>query len=534
MTNGHKGYLSLVLHAHLPYVRHPEHARFLEEDWFYEALTETYIPLLDMFNRLKDEGVDFRFTISLTPTLLSMLADPLLQNRYIRHLDSLIELTRKEMTRTRWMPDLLALARMYHDNFIKCRGIFAEKYHKDLISAFRFFQNEGNLEILTCGATHAFMPLVKNRKAADAQIRIAVDQYKNFFGKNPAGIWLAECGYTPGLEEILKANGIKYFFTDSHGILNGEPRPRYGVFAPVSCPNGVALFGRDNESSKQVWSAKEGYPGDYQYRDFYRDVGFDLDYDYIKPYLHGDGNRISLGIKYYRITGKGEEKQIYDPSAAAEKAALHAGNFMFNREKQIEHLEGFLGTKPIVVSPYDAELFGHWWYEGPLWLEHLMRKLHYDQNSIVPVTPSEYLRARSEIQVVKPSMSSWGYKGYNEVWLNGSNDWVYPHLHIMEDRMVELAGRFPSASGLPERALNQAARELLLAQSSDWAFIMKTGTMVEYAHSRTKSHISRFDRLYHSILSSRINESWLKEIERRDNIFPNIDYKVYSSTENQS
>ncbi|HMA75969.1 MAG TPA: 1,4-alpha-glucan branching protein domain-containing protein, partial [Candidatus Krumholzibacteriaceae bacterium] len=153
---------------------------------------------------------------------------------------------------------------------------------------------------------------------------------------------------------------------------------------------------------------------------------------------------------------------------------------------------------------------------------------------ILPVTPSEYLRAASEIQVVKPSMSSWGHKGYNEVWLNGSNDWVYPHLHIMEDRMIELADRFPSASGLSERALNQAARELLLAQSSDWAFIMKTGTMVEYAHSRTKSHISRFDRLYHSILSSRINESWLREIERRDNIFPGIDYKVYSSAENQS
>ncbi|MCD6380601.1 DUF1957 domain-containing protein [bacterium] len=528
MINNHKGYLSLVLHAHLPYVRHPEHYRFLEEDWFYEALTETYIPLIDMFARLKDEGVDFRLTMSLTPTLLSMMSDPLLQNRYIRHLDQLIELSRKELVRTRWIPDLLTLAKIYHDNFIHCRKIFVEKYAKDLISAFRFFQDSGNLEILTCGATHAFVPLVKNEKVVDAQIKIAVNQYKKFFGRNPRGIWLAECGYTPGLEDILKTNGIKYFFTDSHGILHGEPRPRYGVFTPVCCPNGVAVFGRDNESSKQVWSAKEGYPGDFQYRDFYRDVGFDLDYDYIKPYLHGDGNRISLGIKYFRITGKNNEKQIYNPIRAREKAATHAGNFMFNREKQIEHLERFLGIKPIIVSPYDAELFGHWWYEGPLWLEFLMKKLHFDQNSIVPITPSEYLQKTSGIQIIKPSMSSWGYKGYNEVWLNGSNDWIYPHLHIMEDRMIELAGRFPVAESLLKRALNQAARELLLAQSSDWAFIMKTGTMVEYAHRRTKSHISRFDSLYKSILSSSINETWLTEIERRDNIFPDIDYRAYS------
>ena len=136
------------------------------------------------------------------------------------------------------------------------------------------------------------------------------------------------------------------------------------MFAPVWCPSAVAAFGRDMESSKQVWSAHEGYPGDYEYREFYRDVGFDLDYDYIRPYLHPDGNRINLGIKYYRITGPGEGKAPYRPAYAREKAAMHAGNFMFNREKQVEWLNGLLGVRPIVVSPYDAELFGHWWYEG--------------------------------------------------------------------------------------------------------------------------------------------------------------------------
>ena len=182
----------------------------------------------------------------------------------------------------------------------------------------------------------------------------------------------------------MKEEGIRYFMVDTHGILHGTPRPKYGVFAPVYCKSGVAAFGRDMESSKAVWSAVEGYPGDYNYREFYRDIGFDLDYDYIRPYIHVDGTRINTGIKYHRITGSVDLafKQPYVRQWAMDKAAEHAGNFMFNREKQIEHLYGYLGKKPIIVSPYDAELFGHWWYEGPEWLNFLMRKIHYDQKTI--------------------------------------------------------------------------------------------------------------------------------------------------------
>jgi len=527
MTERVKGYFTLVLHAHLPYVRHPEYEEFLEEDWFFEALTETYIPFVEIFDRLIEEGVDFRVTMSLTPSLISMMTDPLLQYRYLRHLNKLIDLAGREIERTRWTPEFHELALMYYWKLTRARQIFVERYNSALIPAFRRFQDEGKLELITCAATHGFLPLMLNRNAARAQLEIAANHYERHLGRRPRGIWLPECGYAPGIDELLKEVGIRYFFTDSHGILFGSPRPRYGVFAPVYCPSAVAAFGRDMESSKQVWSAREGYPGDYEYRDFYRDVGFDLDYDYVRPYLHEDGNRINLGIKYFRITGPGNRKEPYRPSLARERAAVHAGNFMFNREKQVEYLNGMLGTKPIIVSPYDAELFGHWWYEGPEWVEFLMRKLHFDQESIESITPSEYLARHPKLQVLTPSMSSWGYKGYNEVWLEGSNDWVYPHLHMMADRMVELANWYTDPDDLLRRSLNQAARELVLAQSSDWAFIMKTGTMVEYAHKRTKEHITRFDRLYKDIMHERINEQWLKEVEHRDNVFPDIDYRAY-------
>ena len=181
----------------------------------------------------------------------------------------------------------------------------------------------------------------------------------------------------------------------------------------------------------------------------------------------------------------------------------------------------------MILSPYDAELFGHWWYEGPEWLDYLFRKLCCDQDTIRLITPSEYLRENPKNQVISPSFSSWGYKGYCEVWLEGSNDWIYRHLHKAADRMVELANAFPHAEGVLRRALNQAARELLLAQSSDWAFIMKTKTMVPYAVKRTKEHIGCFTRLFQQINNNAIDEGFLADIEWKDNIFPNIDYRVY-------
>ena len=524
------GYLSLVLHAHLPFVRHPEYEDFLEEDWLYEAITETYIPLLEVFDGLERDGVDWRVTMSVTPTLAAMLSDPLLQYRYVRHIDNLIALTNKELERTRWAPEFHPLAQMYHQRFTRARDVFVKQYNNNLLTGFRRFFETGKLEIITCAATHGFMPLmVVNENARRAQIEIGCREFERHFGKRPKGIWLAECGYIEGVEKLLKDAGLQYFFVDTHGVLFAEPRPKYGVYAPIICPGtNVAALARDTESSKQVWSAVEGYPGDYNYRDFYRDVGFDLDYEYLKPHLHQTGIRSLLGVKYYKITGRTDHKQPYNPKAALDKAAEHAGNFLFNREKQVEWLSGSMDRPPLIVAPYDAELFGHWWFEGPDWINFLLRKMHYDQQTVKAITVPEYLAQFPHLQVSQPTMSSWGYKGYNEVWLEGSNDWIYRHLHEGADRLVELARENPDPTPLRRRALNQAARELLLAQSSDWAFILKTGTMVDYAVQRTRVHVANLNHLYEQLKRNEIDEHWLAEIERRHNIFPDLDYRVYA------
>ena len=327
---------------------------------------------------------------------------------------------------------------------------------------------------------------------------------------------------------VLQEADIRWFITDTHGLLHARPRPRFGVFAPIFTPNGIAAFGRDLDSAKQVWSKHEGYPGDPRYRDFYRDIGFDLDFDYLRPYLPSPEVRGFTGIKYHRITGGAGGKDVYDRQAALRVADEHAGHFLGARMDQIRRLATIMDRPPLVLAPYDAELFGHWWYEGPEWLDYFVRKACYDQSLFRLVTPEEYLRLHPTQQVATPSASSWGEEGYWRVWLNETNEWIFPHLHIAQERMSDLARRFPKAAGNVERALKQAARELLLAQASDWPFILRTGTSPDYARKRVKEHLLRFIALHEQLTTTRLDEGWLKKIEWLDNVFPHVNYHYWA------
>jgi 1,4-alpha-glucan branching enzyme len=524
-----KGYLTIVLHAHLPFIKHPEHESFLEENWLFEAITDTYIPLIDVFDGLIRDNVDFRITVSLSPTLINMLADELLIQRYLKHLEKLIRLSGLEIDRTRDDTRVNKLARMYNERFLRARYVFVDKYGNNLLNAFRKFRDLGKVEFITSCATHGLLPLMDlHPSAIKGQIKIALDTFRETFGCFPEGFWLPECAYHPGHDKILAEFGIKYFFVETHGIMNGTPDPEYGVYSPYVCESGIAVFGRDAESSRAVWSATEGYPADRNYREYYRDIGFDLDYEYIRPFINGCGARINTGIKYHRVTGNVDKKEIYDRKTAIEVASGHANDFIMNREKQVKHLAGIMDRAPVVVSPYDAELFGHWWFEGPEWLDFLLRKMHKRASLIKTITPSEYLKRYDDLTVITPSMSSWGYKGYNEVWIDDSNDWIYRHLHKIAELMVKAAEEHKAAEGLKRRVLNQMARELLLAQSSDWAFIMKTDTFADYAIKRTEEHIGRFLALHDQLGKGNIDLDMLADAEKKYNLFENIDYSMYA------
>ena len=527
LTPGVNGYLAIVLHAHLPYVRHPEHDRFLEESWLFEAITECYLPLIQEMDGWLADGMQTRLTMSLTPTLCTMLTDPLLQDRYNRHLDGLIALAEKEIHRTHWDRPYRELAWYYHWKLCGLRETYYA-YGRNVVGAFRKFQEQGRLEIITCAATHAMLPLLSTPESVRAQILTAHEHYATCFGCEPRGIWLPECAYSERVESVLQEVNIRWFTMDTHGLLHADPMPRYGVFAPAYTANGIAAFARDLESAQQVWSRDEGYPGDPRYRDFYRDVGYDLDLDYVKPYLPSPEVRGMTGIKYHRITGAGQEKEIYNLESARQAADEHAGHFLDRRREQMTHLGALMDRPPLVLSPYDAELFGHWWYEGPQFLNYFVRKLYHDQDQIEMITPADYLQRHPTNQIVKPSTSTWGEEGYFKLWMNETNEWIYLHLGVAEERMTKLARRHPTPGDLERRALNQAARELLLAQASDWPFIMRTGTSPEYAKRRVKDHLLRFISLHEMLTTTRIDEEWLKDVEWKDNLFPDVDYRNWA------
>ncbi len=522
-----KGYVILMLHAHLPYVRHPEYPSFLEENWLFEAISETYLPLLRVMDRVHAEGVPFKLSFSISPTLSTMLQDPLLQQRYVAHLNKQLQLAEREIERTRNDPDFAPLAQMYHDLYRQNYTDFVERYECEILRGFDHYYKRGRIELLTTAASHAFLPLYQNYPlAVNAQVELAADVHRSTFGKPAKGFWLPECGYYPGMEEVLERHGFRYFFSAAHGLLFAHERSQSGVYRPVSCPNGVAVFGRDLYSANAVWSADEGYPGDFSYRDFYRDIGYDLPLDYIGPYVHHGGIRIPTGFKYHAVTGKTDDKRPYRPEDARQTVTEHAENFIYMLQKLVTRLAPLLDGPPVISCPYDAELFGHWWFEGPLWLEEVMRRLA-DSDELEMTSGAQYLKEQPPNQTLQPAFSSWGNKGYSEVWLDGTNDWIYRHTHKIIERMTELVGRFPNETGLKQRALAQAAREVLLSQSSDWPFIVRAGTNVSYAVRRIKEHVNNFNTIYDSLCRGTVSTEWLTRVEKKNSIFPEIDYRLF-------
>ncbi|MDC7220865.1 MAG: DUF1957 domain-containing protein [Spirochaetales bacterium] len=528
-----KAGIALVLHAHLPFVRHPDHDWFLEENWLFEAISETYLPLLRIFRNLEADDIPFRITLSISPTLASMLGDEYLSDRYTARLEKLIQLAEEEKKRTAQIKDEYRLAEMYGEIYSRCYEEYVNLYNRDILTPFKEYQAKGNLEIITTSATHSFLPHYQEySQSLRAQVDTALDFHKSLFGDMPKGFWLPECGYSPGLEKYLENRGIRYFVSSAHGVLYADEQPRYGAYGPIECPNGIAAFGRDRAASQSVWSSDEGFPGNPVYRDFYRDIGFDLPLDYIGRFV-GDGSfAVNTGFKYYAISGKKslENKHLYYPDLADEQLKQDAETYVANRLRQAETVAGLMDRKPIILAPFDVELFGHWWFEGPRFLEEVIRGIHNAGSELSLITPGDYLDVYPENQRTTPACSSWGEKGYGQVWLDGSNDWIYRHTHKLVERMSELVERYPNETGLKKRTLDQAAREVLLAQASDWPFIMKTGTTVPYAIKRVKNHINNFNYIYDTLCCNCVKTEWLTRLEKKNNIFPDLDYRIFKKS----
>lgn len=527
------GRLALVLHAHLPYVRHPEHAQFYEESWLFEAVAECYLPLLAAMDGWSRDGLPWRLTLTLTPTLCAMLADPLLQGRCEGYLADRVELAAKETERHLLQPELLAVAEFYQTRFAALLARWCA-LKGDLLTEFRRHQDAGNLEILTCAATHALLPLWLDEPAAlRAQLAVAVADYRRHFGRAPESLWLPECAWDSALEPFLAEAGLRRFVVETHGVLNAVPRPRGATFAPVLTPAGLAAFGRDPGSARQVWSRHGGYPGDPRYREFHHDLADDAEWNYLRPHLPGVEQRVFTGFKYQRVTGGDGPKQIYDRGAALVAVTEHARHFVGERVRALESAGALMPDRPpLIVAPFDAELFGHWWFEGPEFLDAVVRLVAAEPGAVSLATLGGYLREVPAQQVAMPARSSWGEGGHLGVWLDETNAWMLGPLRAATRKLITLAQDWQvrPVDALSSRALAQAGRELLLAQSSDWPFLLKMATAGDYPARRFREHLTNFDRLLAALAVGANDElaALVADLEFRHPVFPELDWRSWA------
>lgn len=510
-----KGNLAIVLHAHLPYVR-SEQPGSLEEDWFFQALVECYLPLLETLeeaSRSNDQTP--KITIGLSPTLLSLLEDQLLKKRFKKWVEIRLEILNSLKTEN-------INAALHLKDHLKLQLESWENCEGDLIGRFDKLETSKVIDILTCAATHGYLPLLReNPETVRAQLKTAVREHRRLFKTPPLGIWLPECAYYEGLDEIMAESGLRYAVLDGHGLLNADPRPRYGLYAPICTKRGVAFFGRDSESTLPVWSARDGYPGNPNYREFHRDLGWDLSIEKLKNI--GIKEKRPLGIKLFKISSKQtslENKQQYNPKAAQESVKKDAEHYLKERKKQLIKLEASMKIEPLLIAPFDAELFGHWWFEGPQFLSQLFIKS--EKEGIKLITLKEALKLKTQIQLCNPSPSSWGQGGFHNYWLNESNAWIVHQWSKAGREMVSICSKgIKQESNI--KIIKQAARELLLCQSSDWSFILKAGTTTELARERINLHMKRFWMLINAIKDKEIIEQdILEDIEKEDCIFPLI------------
>lgn len=491
----------LVLHAHLPYARVPGERFPAQELWLYQNIAECYIPLLRVLGRLAERGIRFPITASLSPTLVAMLCDDYYRKKFIDYLDSVITLSRVHAVPGGGLSDALErLADRLEDTRAYWDGA-----RGDLASSFRALSERGALTLITTAATHALLPAYRySPRLERLQIRTGQGVFASSFGPAPRGLWLPEMGYHAGLDETLSACGVEYTFLEAHSAYGGEGSPEHGNFMPFIAESGLVVFPRELALSGAVWAHRTGYPGDGRYREFHADYTWQMS----ELELSRLGlARAPLGIKVHRITGDGVSREPYDAASANKAAREHASDFMARIRARAAELGPILGRAPVFTLPFDMELFGHWWYEGPEFLEELAL-LSSAAEDMEFVTPEELIREGVEASG-RPAEGSWGRSGYFETWLN-------PACLVASSQIAELAARLfaLSTNARTRRAWRQAASEVMLAQSSDWPFFISWDRFADYGRARLDEHIAAATRILAGLEAGAIDDEYVQTRER--------------------
>ena len=543
------GSFVLVLHSHLPYCRKAGVWPFGEE-WVFEAMAETYIPLLDIIDYLADKNVLGSFTVGFTPVLLDQLQDPYMLLRFDEYLDTKIAAAEADIARfgaeSEW--SLQELAKFYRDRYEGVKSSFHLRHNKDLVNAFKALQDRGLVQILAGAATHAYLPLLSTESSIYSQLKLGHDVYTQSFGRPPQGIWLPECGYRPpsessSVDRALEDLGYSCFVVDAHAIEGGAPIDVYSdrvLRKPEVRPaaakrdytsylsylvsgSDIAVLGRNQRTALQVWSSEWGYPGDGNYREFHR------------------RDPVS-GFSYWKVTSRLVDisaKEVYHPDAALGRAKEHADHFVGLVERLLLDFNAETGKRGVIVAPFDVELFGHWWLEGLDWLKWALEGLSKSPHVEV-LSASSYLEKHPPHEEIDLLESSWGLGGGHYIWDNESTNWMWQEIHTaekeIEDMTLKVNRRGRQAddnASLRDRLLKQVAREALLLQSSDWPFLVTTEQARDYGERRFLEHKYRFERLAHALAEDVISPeivNYLEQLESIDAVFPQIDFTAFTGS----
>lgn len=576
MPNKSVGAFTFVLHSHLPWVL--SHGKWPHgTDWLVEAASECYIPILDMLNDLVSDGISPHITIGISPVLCEQLAHQSFNDEFDDYLETKIQAAIKDMKTfsKHGKKSMADLAERWRKFYTDTKIHFEEKYNYNIIEGFRKLQDDGHIEIMTCGATHGYMPLLSHDTTIQAQVKQAVQSYENHFGRKPRGIWLPECAYRPryawsppvdsgigtepynrkGVEEFLSENGLEYFIVDTALLRGGKaigvyidrfealqklwgqfekeyeprgedkqrfPQDLYLVSSAVEGKKPVAIFTRDPDTGLQVWSGEHGYPGDGNYLDFHK--------------KHFPG-----GHRYWAVTSAKSDladKVEYNAETALSRIPENAAHFAGLISDILEKHHAETGRKGILCAPFDAELFGHWWFEGVNFLGEVMRKIS-ESGNVELTTCSKYLDSNTPTSVISIPEGSWGEGGYHYIWLNEWTQWTWKHIYQDEAKMSELARNYKdSTDDKMQDMLKQAARELMLEAASDWQFLISTWAARDYAEMRLAGHHEAFVKL--ADMADRYGSgetlddsdwTYLGDIKRQDEIFPDIKVEWFAGVE---
>ena len=561
------GCFTFVLHSHLPYVI--GHGRWPHGmDWLNEAAAESYIPLLQVFNRLAGEGGPSGVTLGITPILAEMLASEAFRVEFKDYLDNKVQAARDDLAAFQKLGEkhFASVAQMWESHYWELKRVFSEDFGEDLLGVCRRLMDQGHLEVITSAATHGYLPLLGRDTAVQAQVKQGVAAYRRHFGREPRGFWLPECAYRPrypwvpplpgvaaepvlrkGVEEFLSENGLRYFLIDSHLLKGGkaigvykdrfealerlwerfaaqyQERPEdqekspylpYLVSSAPETKRPEAIFTRDPKTGLQVWSGEWGYPGEGNYLDFHK-------------------KRFPGGLRYWRVTSAKADladKGPYHPEWVTDRVHSQADHFVSLIHDILREFRTTHNQPGIIVAPYDTELFGHWWFEGPAWLYQVLSRLQ-KSTQVRLTSAGSFLEEAAPLSVISLPEGSWGEGGYHWIWLNEMNDWTWRHIYPAEQEMEELAREWANdPDPRLQDLLKQCGRSLFLLESSDWQFLISTFSARDYAELRLVMHHDDFQRLAAMTRQYAGNrdlspEDWnfLQLCRERDDVFPDID-----------